>query len=93
MLVRPWKCSISNAPAKEEDREMKHILESPRNRIVVLNGTLLLLFASAWVSDRWPTFTLPSMAAAFVLLIGVAVLFHCLEKDTRRDGAASHDAC
>lgn len=59
---------------------MAMLLKSDRVRVVLLNATLLLLFASAWVSDRWPEYTLTAIVSAFIVVIGEVILLYVMAK-------------
>jgi hypothetical protein len=49
----------------------------------------LLLFASAWVADQWPEFTIPALVLAAVVVFGDAVLFAVLARQAAsKDGAS-----
>jgi hypothetical protein len=61
-------------------KAMVTILSSPQLRDVLLYATLLLVFATAWVSDRWPDLTTPAVVIAAVLLIGEAFLLYLARK-------------
>jgi hypothetical protein len=59
---------------------MPALLRSDRGRIVLLNATLVFLFACAWVSDRWPELALPVTISAFVVVVGEAILIYRLAR-------------
>ncbi|HZC57519.1 MAG TPA: hypothetical protein VE396_15985 [Xanthobacteraceae bacterium] len=70
---------------KAEGMEFLHkavatILSSPQLRDVLLYMTLLLIFATAWVSDQWPDFAIPAVIIAGVLLIGEAFLVYAAKR-------------
>ncbi len=70
-----------------------NFITNARLRGYVLNATLILVFGSAWVSDRWPELTVPalSFAAAFVLAeVGLAYL--AAKRMSTASKAASHEA-
>ena len=55
---------------------MAKLLRSDRVRLTLLNGTLLLVFVTAWVSDRWPEFTLTAIVIACAVVLGEAILLY-----------------
>jgi hypothetical protein len=65
------------------------LLRSDRARVVLLNATLLLVFATAWVSHSWPEFTVPAIVLAFAIVIGEAALLYVAAK---KEAAASEAA-
>jgi len=67
-------------------KAMTTILGSPQLRDVLLYTTLLLIFATAWASDRWPDDAIWIIATAFVVLAGEASLLYFAVK---RLGASS----
>jgi hypothetical protein len=62
---------------------MVTLLSSPQLRDVLLYATLLLVFATAWVSDRWSDLATPAIVIASVLLIGEAFLLYFARKALR----------
>lgn len=68
---------------------MEMLLRSDRVRVALLNTTLLLLFASAWVSDRWPELTIPAIGIAFILVIGAAILLYVAAKNASKGARIS----
>jgi hypothetical protein len=63
---------------------MVAILKSQQLRDVLVYATLLLVFATAWVTYRWPDLAVPAIAIAGILLSGEAVLIHLAVKRLRR---------
>jgi Ni/Fe-hydrogenase subunit HybB-like protein len=68
------------------------IFKSPQLRDVLLYATLLLIFATAWVSYRWPAFATPAIVIACALLSGGALLIYLVVKRSKApskiDGSA-----
>jgi hypothetical protein len=56
------------------------ILSSRQLRDALLYTTLLLIFATAWVSDRWPDFAVPAVIITGVLLVGEAFLVYAAKR-------------
>jgi hypothetical protein len=56
------------------------IFSSPQLRDVLLYTTLLLVFATAWVCDRWPDLAIAAVVVAGVLLSGEACLIYFARK-------------
>ena len=70
----------------EEEEPVGTLLSNDRSRIILLNATLVILFATAWVSDRWPELTLPAILLALVVVVGQAILFYYFaRKSSSRD--------
>jgi multisubunit Na+/H+ antiporter MnhB subunit len=63
---------------------MAAILKTQQLRDVLVYSTLLLVFATAWVTYRWPDLAVPAMAIVGVLLSGEAVLIYLAIKRLRR---------
>jgi hypothetical protein len=64
-------------------KAMVTLLSSPQLRDVLLYMTLLLIFATAWVCDRWSDLATPAVVIASVLLIGEAFLLYYARKALR----------
>ncbi|WP_158812511.1 hypothetical protein [Methylocapsa sp. S129] len=64
------------------------VAKNNRVRGVILNATVLLLFAAAWVSDEWPQLTIPSLLAAFVVIGGEAAVLYLLATKVRSEAGA-----
>ena len=62
---------------------MAVILKSPQLRDVLVYTTLLVVFATAWVSYRWPDFAVPAIVIACLLLGGEALLIYFSIKRSR----------
>jgi multisubunit Na+/H+ antiporter MnhB subunit len=63
---------------------MVAILKSQQLRDVLVYSTLLLVFATTWVTYRWPDFAVPAIAIAGILLSAEAVLIYLAVKRLRR---------
>ncbi len=64
---------------------MATILGSPQLRDVLLYSTLMLIFATAWVVDRWPDFAVPALLIVGVILIAEGFLIYVAKR--RADGS------
>jgi hypothetical protein len=56
------------------------ILGSPQLRDVLLYSTLLLIFTTAWVVDRWPDFAIPVILVVAVILVGEGFLIYVAKR-------------
>lgn len=65
-------------------KAMVVILNSQQLRDVLVYTTLLFVFATAWVSYRWPELAVPAILIACVLLCGEALLIYFSVKRSRR---------
>jgi hypothetical protein len=61
-------------------KAMVAILKSHQLRDVLVYTTLLLVFATAWVSYRWTALTIPAVVVACVLLSGEVLLIYLAVK-------------
>jgi hypothetical protein len=59
------------------------ILSNRQHRDVLLYTTLLLVFATAWVCDRWPDLAIPAVIATCVLLGGEVFLVYLARKSLK----------
>lgn len=55
---------------------MAALLRSERARIVLLNASLFVLFACAWVADRWPSLAGAAIFLGFIVVIAEAAIFY-----------------
>jgi hypothetical protein len=62
---------------------MVTILGSPQLRDVLLYTTLLLIVATAWVSNRWPDYAVPAIVTTLVLVSGEVLLLYFVIKRLR----------
>jgi hypothetical protein len=56
------------------------MLSNRQLRDVLLYVTLLVIFATAWVSDRWPDYAVPAIIIASVLLLGEGFLLYAAKR-------------
>jgi multisubunit Na+/H+ antiporter MnhB subunit len=63
---------------------MVAMLKSQQLRDVLVYSTLLLVFATTWVTYRWPDLAVPASAIAGILLSAEAVLIYLAVKRLRR---------
>jgi hypothetical protein len=61
-------------------KAMATIIGSPQLRDVLLYSTLLLIFTTAWVIDRWPDFAIPAVLIVGVVLIGEGFLIYVAKR-------------
>jgi hypothetical protein len=61
-------------------KAMVTLLSSPQLRDVLLYTTLLLIFATAWVCDRWPDLAIPAVIMTCFLVTGEASLIYLARK-------------
>jgi hypothetical protein len=65
------------------EKVVRAIFKSHQLRDALLYGTLLLVFATAWVSYRWPALAVPPVVVACVLLGAEALLLYLVAKRLR----------
>jgi hypothetical protein len=63
---------------------MMAILKSRQLRDVLVYTTLLLVFATAWVTYRWPALAAPAIVIACLLIGAEALLIYSAVKRLRR---------
>ena len=68
------------------------IFKSPQLRDVLLYATLLLVFATAWVSYRWPALAIPAVAITCILLSGEGLLIYSVAKRLKASSTTDGDA-
>ena len=68
------------------------IFKSPQLRDVLLYATLLLIFATAWVSYRWPSLAIPAIVIACVLLSGEALIIYSVAKRLKASSTMDSNA-
>jgi hypothetical protein len=56
------------------------ILNSPQLRDVLLYSTLLLIFATIWVFDRWPDLAIPAFVITAIILIAEGLLLYAAKR-------------
>jgi hypothetical protein len=59
---------------------MATILGSRQLLDVLLYTTLLLIFTTAWVIDRWPDFAIPAILVVGVILAGEGFLIYVAKR-------------
>lgn len=62
---------------------MDRLFRNNRARSLTLNAPLVLIFLSAWVSDRWPMVTLPAIATAVAGVVVEAVWLYRSAKNAK----------
>jgi hypothetical protein len=63
-------------------RAVATILKSQQLRDALLYTTLLLIFATVWISDRWPDFTVPALIVTGIFIAGEAYLIYAARRRT-----------
>jgi hypothetical protein len=61
-------------------KAMATILGSRQLLDVLLYTTLLLIFTTAWVIDRWPDFAIPAILIVGVILAGEGFLIYVAKR-------------
>lgn len=61
-------------------RAVATILTSPQLRDVLLYTTLLLIFATVWISDRWPDYTVPALIVTGIFIAGEVYLIYAAKR-------------
>ena len=59
---------------------MTTLIRNDRVRVILLNATLLILFASAWVADRKPDLIIPAIITAFIVVFGEALFLYVMAR-------------